>query len=278
VSADKLTSRETAPDPKPPVDLESLARQMTPARVFAQRTGAALTTKDWLGLRADHAFARDAVFEGLDLERDFGPQRIRDYGLFEVRSQAPDRSTYLLDPGKGRMLDPQARDRIQAECPRGPDLQMALGDGLSATAVRLHGPRLLDAIWAGALERGWTLGRPFLVHQARVGLLNEIGLAIAPRVALLLIGERPGLSAADSLSAYMAYQPKTTDTDAQRNLVANIHPRGVPLAQATQRILNLVAALMQAQKSGVEVKEPGLTLEFGKPGPLCEKPLAFDEN
>ena len=97
--------------------LQTICKSLTPARVFAPRKGTALSTKDWLLLRADHAFARDAVFESIDLERDFRSERIDQMGLFEVSSKANNRNEYLLKPDLGRQLNPPDRNRIQQQCP-----------------------------------------------------------------------------------------------------------------------------------------------------------------
>jgi ethanolamine ammonia-lyase small subunit len=130
-----------------------------------------------------------------------------------------------------------------------------IGDGLSVTAVALQVPRLLPLLCEGAKTRGWSVGEIFAIRYCRVGMLNEIGELLAPKVAVLLVGERPGLATAESLSAYMAYQPKASDTDANRNLISNIHARGVSTEQAAERILNLAASMMKTQKSGCQLRE-----------------------
>lgn len=247
--------------------LEQLARELTPARVFAPRRGTGLSTSDWLSLRADHAAARDAVFDSVDLVRDFGEERVARYGLFEVQSQASTRADYLLHPDQGRLLEPVSRERIDSLCLKGADLQIFLGDGLSAAALIRQGPALLDRLTELAQSEGLTVGRPFFVRQARVGLLNEIGLLLNPEVAVLLIGERPGLSTAESLSAYLAHRPQPLDTDARRNLVSNIHERGVPLEDAARRIFSLVLAIRKAGESGVAVKEDGKLLTANQVAP-----------
>jgi ethanolamine ammonia-lyase small subunit len=253
--------------------LERLARTLTPARVFAPRKGTGLATGDWLALRADHAAARDAVFESLDLARDFGQERIERHRLFEVPSQAPTRAEYLLHPDLGRLLHPAGRAQIDSLCPKGADLQIFLGDGLSAAALIRQGPPLLDRLTEMAQAEGLTVGRPFFVRQARVGLLNEVGLLLNPEVAVLLIGERPGLSTAESLSAYLAYRPQPQDTDAKRNLVSNIHERGVPIEEAARRIFGLVLSIRESGQSGVTVKEDGkfLRLDQGNNRALTDK-------
>jgi ethanolamine ammonia-lyase small subunit len=119
----------------------------------------------------------------------------------------------------------------------------------------------MPLLYEGAKSRGWSVGPPFVIRHCRVGILNEIGELLATEVAVLLIGERPGLATAESLSAYMAFRPKLADTDAERNLISNIHARGVSVEHATQRILNLVAAMRKTQKSGCQLREelPALT-------------------
>jgi ethanolamine ammonia-lyase small subunit len=160
-----------------------------------------------------------------------------------------------LRPDLGRHLNEASRAELMSRCTKGHDLQLVIGDGLSVTAVVMQVPRLLPLLCEGAKTRGWTVGETFVIRHCRVGILNEIGELLGPRVAVLLIGERPGLATAESLSAYMAYQPKKSDTDANRNLISNIHARGVSTEQATQRILNLAASMMKTQKSGCQLRE-----------------------
>jgi ethanolamine ammonia-lyase small subunit len=134
-------------------------------------------------------------------------------------------------------------------------LQLVIGDGLSVTAVAAQVPALLPLLVKGAEARGWKGGQPFVVRHCRVGLLNHIGELLQPQVVVLLVGERPGLATAESLSAYMAYRPRNGHSDAQRNLISNIHARGVSAVAAAQRILNLAAQMMRVQQSGAELKE-----------------------
>src|SRR5207248_6888984 len=116
-------------------------------------------------------------------------------------------------------------------------------------------PQLLPLLAEGSARRGWHFGQVFFVRHCRVGVLNNVGKLLAPAVVVLLIGERPGLATAESLSAYMAFCPRPGDTDARRNLVSNIHARGLSHAEAAQRILALAEQMMQARASGVSVKE-----------------------
>ena len=141
----------------------------------------------------------------------------------------------------------------------GSDLQIAIGDGLSVTAVRAQVPQLLPLLIDGAKKRSSTVGQPFVRH-CRVGILNQMGELLSPKVAVLLIGERPGLATAESLSAYMAYQPTHSHTDADRNLISNIHARGVSPDEAARRILDLAAQMIATRKSGYTLREQPLSL------------------
>src|SRR6266403_1282051 len=239
-------------------DLSEIVRRVraqTPARLLAGRSGAAYRTNTQLELREAHAAARDAVRTELNLFANFGQDFAREGNLFEVCSQATTKDEYLSRPDLGRNLNDKSRADVQRRCTTSHDLQIVIGDGLSVTAVALQVPQLLPLLCEGAKMRGWSLGEIFVIRHCRVGLLNQIGELLAPKVAVLLIGERPGLATAESLSAYMAYQPKASDTDANRNLISNIHARGVTAEQAAQRILNLAAAMMKAQKSGCLLRE-----------------------
>jgi ethanolamine ammonia-lyase small subunit len=230
-------------------------RERTPARIFAGRAGAAYRTSTQLELREAHAAARDAVRAELDLESAFGAAFLQRWNLFEVSSEARTKEEFLLQPDLGRRLDAEPKRLLASRCSRGNDLQIAVGDGLSVTAVAAQVPALLPLLMEGARKRGWTVGQPFVVRHCRVGVLNEIGELLAPRVAVLLIGERPGLATAESLSAYMAYQPKKTHTDADRNLISNIHARGLKPEPAAERILSLAAQMMSQQMSGFRIRE-----------------------
>src|SRR5262249_25900892 len=155
----------------------------------------------------------------------------------------------------GRRLHEAAKRQILARCPEETDLQIVIGDGLSVTAVAAQVPQLLPPIFRKAKAHRWKVGHPFVVRYCRVGIMNDIGELLHPQVVVLLIGERPGLATAESLSAYMAYRPKSGDHDANRNLISNIHRRGVSAEQAANRIVNLAEQMMRQQLGGVSLKE-----------------------
>ena len=224
-------------------------RARTPARLLVGTAGPAYRTATQLELRRDHAAARDAVHAELDHDL-LAPLK-----LLEVRTRASCKAEFLLRPDLGRRLNDTAVATIRAECPSEPDLQVLVGDGLSATAVAAQVPILLPLLLGAAVGRGLQVGRPFAVRYCRVGVLNHVGEILNPTVAVLLIGERPGLATAESLSAYMAYRPRAGRTDAQRNLISNIHARGLGHDEAARRILDLVETMMRMKLSGVDVKE-----------------------
>jgi ethanolamine ammonia-lyase small subunit len=182
---------------------------------------------------------------------------VAEWGLFEVATKAKTRAEFLLRPELGRSLDATARAELAAGCPAGADIQVAIADGLSAVAVRAQVPALLPSLAAEAGRRGWRFGRPFVIRHGRVGVLNDIGEILDPAVVVLLIGERPGLATAESLSAYMAYRPRAGHDDSRRNLISNIHARGVPPHEAAVRIARLAEQMIGLGVSGVAIKEEG---------------------
>ena len=244
------------PQLPPPSPLERV-RLRTPARILAGRAGAAYRTTTWLELRRDHAAAKDAVRAELDLAVDLGAEFLAEWGLFEVATLARTKDEFLLRPDLGRSLSTEARAEITRRCSAGADLQVAVVDGLSAAAVQAQVPALLPLLAAEAHRWGWRFGQPFFIRHGRVGVLNEIGEILDPAVAVLLIGERPGLTTALSLSAYMAYRPRDGHDDSRRNLISNIHARGVLPDQAAPRIAQMAAQMIQLATSGIHVKEEG---------------------
>ncbi len=248
----------------PTSDAGSLAeyiRARTPARILVGRAGPAYRTATQLELRRDHAAAVDAVHAEMDLDRDFESQFVERWRLFLVKTQAADKQQYLMRPDLGRRLGDGAKKSVVERCPAAVDFQVIIGDGLSVAAVHIQAPRLLPLLQAEAHRQGWSFGQPFCIRYCRVGILNEIGELLKPVIAVLLIGERPGLATAESLSAYMAYRPQPGHTDAQRNLISNIHAGGVPCETAAKRIVALAQQMRLLQTSGVTVKEELRKLE-----------------
>jgi len=230
-------------------------RLHTPARLLVGRAGAAYRTETQLQLREDHAKARDAVRAELDLKTVFDSEFIEKWNLFEVHTRASSKLEFLARPALGREFSDESRGEILRRCSADRDIQIVIGDGLSVLAVQTQVPRLLPLLVEGASNAGWSIGQAFVVHYCRVGILNEIGELLKPQIAILLIGERPGLASAESMSAYMAYKPSRFHSDANRNLVSNIHDSGLSARSAAARILNLCAQMMRLGISGCTLKE-----------------------
>ncbi len=214
-------------------------------RIGLGRVGARPRTRAQLVFAADHAITQDALDETVP------SQLLEELGLFGVDSAAPDRASYLVRPDLGRRLSGAAREALRDRCVAHPDVQIFVSDGLSARAVTRNVPELLPALRINLAERGLSLGTPFFVSLGRVGLLNEVGPIVDARIVITLIGERPGLGRADALSAYLAYHPKPGDTDADREVICNIAPAGLPPREAAAQIADLTCAILRAGVSGV---------------------------
>lgn len=222
----------------------------TTARLGVGRAGPRYNTFSLLLCQGDHAITQDA------LRRDVDQHVLDDLDLFTVHTNITGgKHEYLLRPDLGRQLSAAARKTIQAQCTPSPHIQLVVGDGLSAAAVEANVRAMVPVLRQGALVAGLSTGTPFFIKHCRVGVLNDIGEVLKPDVVILLIGERPGLGRATSLSAYMAYRPKAGDTDADRDVVSNIFANGGtnPLAGAAC-IIQLAQKMMQHQASGVKLK------------------------
>ena len=224
-------------------------RLATRARIGLGRTGDAVALADVLRFQMAHARARDAVQAALDapaLQAALAPRH-----SVVVRSAAPDRATYLRRPDLGRQL----RAEDAALLPPGPcDLAIILADGLSATAVQAQAP----AVVAAVLERlpGLSVAPLVIALQARVALGDAVGAALGARLCILLVGERPGLSVADSLGAYITYAPSPGRADSERNCVSNIHAQGGLSARgAADKIAWLVRQALTRQLTGIGLKD-----------------------
>jgi len=248
-------------------------RARTPARLLVGRAGAAYRTGTQLELREAHATARDAVRAELDIRKDFGTTFLEKWELFEVSTRAGNKEEFLLRPHLGRHFADSSRPEILNRCSKGSDFQIAIGDGLSVPAVAAQVPALVPLLYESAITRGWSVGRTFVVRYCRVGILNEIGELLTPRIVVLLIGERPGLATADSLSAYMAYRPDSAHSDANRNLVSNIHSRGLSAKEAADRILYLAELMIMARSSGYNLKVDKQNSTHNVPGPGTNRAL-----
>jgi ethanolamine ammonia-lyase small subunit len=240
-----------APPSRPLTDL----RALTPARVGLGRSGASLPTEALLDFTLDHARARDAVHAAFDVPAMI--TGLHDLGLeaIEVSSRARDRKDYLRRPDLGRTLD-QASKHLLANGGGGAGrLAIVIGDGLSPTAVNAHAVHLVRSLIPYLAADGIEIGRAVIARGARVALGDEIGALVGTQMMVMLIGERPGLSASDSLGAYLTYAPKVGLTDAGRNCVSNIHGAGLGYDEAAHRIAWLIREGLARGVTGVALKD-----------------------
>jgi ethanolamine ammonia-lyase small subunit len=242
--------------PVRPGRLLSDLRNLTPARVGLGRAGASLPTQALLDFTLDHARARDAVHATFDVSAVMSG--LNDLGLAacEVSSCALDRKEYLRRPDLGRKLDPASRHLLASRKTAGPSrLAIVVGDGLSPSAVHAHAIELLRNLMPRLAADGIEIGHAVVASGARVALGDEIGAALGVQMVVMLIGERPGLSASDSLGAYLTFGPRIGLTDAERNCVSNIHGAGLGYDEAALRIAWLVCEGLARKISGVALKD-----------------------
>jgi ethanolamine ammonia-lyase small subunit len=239
--------------PETPDKLASL-RAATPARIFLPRAGLALATQANLQFQLDHAEARDAVHERLDVETLIEALRSRGLEVLRLASAAPDRRTYLLRPDLGRELDEASRARL-AHSAGDYDILFVIADGLSARAVSSHAIALLDEAMPAFQQGSWKLAPVVVVEQGRVAIGDEIGEILGARLVAVLIGERPGLSSPDSLGVYLTFAPRVGRNDAERNCLSNIRSQGMSYSEATQRLFYLCGEARRRNLTGVELKD-----------------------
>ena len=221
----------------------------TTARIGIGRAGARPRTASLLLFQADHAVTQDAIY-GIINEDTKEKQK-----LFTVHSRAADRSEYLLRPDLGRRLTDEAKAIIQERCIKQPDVQICIGDGLSAAAISNNLSDIYPVIEQGLSSAGLTLGTPFLIENCRVGIMNDVNTIVQAKVVLLLIGERPGLGIADAMSVYMGFDPQPGKSDADRDLICMITTHGGtnPL-EAGAYVVEVVKRMIQHSASGVKLR------------------------
>ncbi len=243
-------------------------RRFTQARIALGRAGHALPTTAVLEFQLAHAQARDAVHAPWDI--DLFAERVRSLGeeVLILETPVASRSEYLRRPDLGRMLTEAARARLRQVQADPADVALIVSNGLSSTAVERHGLPLLQAIVRGYRARGIGIAPICLVANGRVALCDEIGSTLAARLAVIVVGERPGLSAADSLGIYLTYGPRQGNSDAERNCISNIRePDGLSYQAAAAKLSYLTAEAIRRGVSGVALKdETGGLLSEGEHG------------
>jgi ethanolamine ammonia-lyase small subunit len=241
IAVDWLTH---VPNPKFPEGIDEL-RKVTPARIGVWRTGTRPLTKTILKLQLDHAAAVDAVSgEVLD-------SLLKEFNLFTVETCYKNKEVYLKRPDKGRVLTEEAVKTIQEKCVKNPQVQIVVSDGLSASAIEANLRDIYPALLDSLEVNGLTQGTPFFVKGGRVACMDHIGEILQPEVLVLLIGERPGLVSANSMSAYMCYRPRKGTVESERTVISNIHSGGTHPIEAGAYIGTVLRKMIEQKASGV---------------------------
>jgi ethanolamine ammonia-lyase small subunit len=230
-------------------------RRLTTARIALGRAGGSLRTKELLDFRLAHARARDAVHAPFDAAAMAARLRFPDTSVLCLQSAARTQADFLRRPELGRKLSEASRAQLAAVPPTQPDVVLIISDGLSSLAATEHAPPLLEVLVPLLRERGLTLAPIIVVDHGRVAIQDEIGGQLGARLSLMLLGERPGLSAADSLGAYFTHAPRSGLRDSARNCISNIRSEGLSPADAARKLMHLIGESFRRGLSGVELKD-----------------------
>ncbi|NRQ53259.1 ethanolamine ammonia-lyase subunit EutC [Brevibacillus sp. HD1.4A] len=219
----------------------------TPARIGVWRTGVRPLTKTMLQLRRDHAAAVDAVYGEVRQEV------LDQFSLFTVETQYDNTENYLKRPDMGRILTDEGVRLLQERCQKKPQVQIVVSDGLSASAVDANLKDVLPSLLDSLKSYGLSCGTPFFVKGGRVASMDHIGEVLEPEVLVMLIGERPGLVTAHSMSAYMCYRPRKGMVESERTVISNIHRQGTSPVEAGAHIGTILSKMLEQKASGVKL-------------------------
>ena len=235
-------------NPRNMAALEAM-RKATPARILMGRCGARQRTHSLLHFQADHAAAVDAVF------MDVSDACLSENGLFAAQTQVKDKDEFLMKPELGKKLSADSKKKILERCAKGAQVQIIVVDGLSSTAIEANISDTVPALIQGLKAEGLSVGTPFFVKYGRVGVMDDVGALLGCEVVVELVGERPGLITAESMSAYMVYRPGEKTVEADRSIVSNIHKGGTPPAEAGAHMATVVKQMIKNRASGVALSE-----------------------
>lgn len=219
----------------------------TTARIGVGKAGARLNTQTMLTLRADHAQARDAVFVDVD------PKLIESLGMFTVQTTCESKDNYITRPDMGRQLSDEAIRTLKERCIPNPDVQIYAADGLSSTAIQANLAKILPVITDSLKSKGLKVGTPFFLRFGRVGSQEHVAEVLGAKVVCVLIGERPGLATAESMSAYIAYNAYVGMPESKRTVVSNIHKNGTAAVEAGAYVADVICKILEQQASGVDL-------------------------
>lgn len=241
-------------------------RSLTAARIALGRAGTSQLTKTHLDFQLAHARARNAVHHVLDVEALATALEQRGETVLQLSSAAGDRPEYLQRPDRGRRLSDPSRALLDAQNQAGKthDVAIVIGDGLSALAIEQNAALFLDVILPMLKSAGWKIAPLSIVTGARVAIGDEIGHVFGAALAVVLIGERPGLSSPDSMGIYLTYAPKPGVTDEARNCISNVRKEGLSYEGAAHKLLFLMTEARRRKLSGVNLKDEAGELPAGE--------------
>ncbi len=231
-------------------------RRSTRARIALGRAGHALPTAAVLDFQLAHARARDAIHRPWDISSFASAVEARGLELVILSTRVAGRTEYLKRPDLGRLLSAESERRLAASRAPPCDVALLFTNGLSSTAMDRHGLALLDALVEALSAEGLAIGPVCLAENARVALSDPVGAALGARIAVIVVGERPGLSSDDSLGIYLTYAPEPGRTDAERNCISNVRPpHGMSCELAARKLAYLARQALRLRLSGVGLKD-----------------------
>ena len=224
----------------------------TPSRIGIGRAGLRYPTATYLALRTDHGVACEAVTAVPS------PGFVAGLGAIELHSKAADLQTFLLHPNQGRQLDEASLQALRNGATKGADVQIVFADGLSAWAAERN-PGLLAALQRELSAAGFSHGKPLWVHRARIAVADQIGVELGAKATVIALGERPGLGTGDSLSLYLAWNPRIDQDNAEKNCISNVRPAGLPVGQAAQQAVAILTKARAIGQGGLAIGNPQRT-------------------
>lgn len=223
-------------------------KRFTPARLGLWRAGDRYKTQTVLRFRADHAAAQDAVFSYVSDEF------VKEMGFIPVQTKAATKDEYLTRPDFGRIFPEDQQAIIKEKCKPNAKVQIVVGDGLSSSAIEANVKDFLPALKQGLKMFGLDFGEVLFIKHARVAAMDQIAELTGAEVICMLVGERPGLVTAESMSAYLAYKPTVGMPEAKRTVVSNIHKGGTPAVEAGAYVAEIIKKILDNKKSGIDLK------------------------
>lgn len=223
-------------------------KKQAPCRLGIGKAGARVKTLPMLQFKAAHSAAQDAVFSAVD------EAFVEKMGLPAVQTRCDSKDIFLTRPDLGRKLNDEGAEFVRTQCKKSPSVQIMVSDGLSSASVAANIGDLLPALMQGLQRYNIDTGAPFFIKYGRVGVMDQVSELLDAEVTCILIGERPGLITAESMSAYMAYRASVDMPEARRTVVSNIHHAGTGAAEAGAHVADIIKTILEKKTSGTDLK------------------------